>query len=301
MSLQPVPPAPRTSVNRVPAGRLSSRPTAARLASASASARPRASGSSSSATVLVEVVVVGVDALETATRLAGEIRDLVDSAGAEAPGTEVSASVGLQIGAGAGRATLTTRTPFGQGGASGTRAPSRIPLPAFVAPSVAPWPPEQRARLDQQASPEKRASRDQQVPAEQLASLQQRSKPEQGSKPDAPGGDVSPQPPEASVSAALRIYPARRVALLDGEPLSLTRREFDLLQFLSEHAGRVFDRPQLLRLVWGHQVICGERTVDVHIRRLRAKVEQTGPLISTVRGVGYRLDAPERVAVLHEG
>ena len=299
MSLQPVPPAPRASVSRVPAGRLSSRPATARLASAGARPRPGASGSSSSATVLVEVAVVGADALETATRLAGEIRDLVDSAGAEASGAEVSASVGLQLGAGAGRATLTTRAPFGQGSGAGTRTPPRIPLPAFVAPSapsVAPWPPEQRARLDQQASLA-RAPREGQASSEKSAS----------GVPVTSGGEALAQTSavaslgEASVSAALRIYPARRVALLDGEPLSLTRREFDLLQFLSEHAGRVFDRPQLLRLVWGHQVICGERTVDVHIRRLRAKIEQTGPLISTVRGVGYRLDGVERVAVLHEG
>jgi two-component system OmpR family response regulator len=116
---------------------------------------------------------------------------------------------------------------------------------------------------------------------------------------------MTPGEPPAPVRAGhdgpeLRLLTASRQVMLDGELLPLTRLEFDLLLFLAENAGRVFDRPQLLRLVWGHQVICGERTVDVHVRRLRSKVEGTGPVISTVRGVGYRLDSAERVAVLHE-
>ncbi len=72
-------------------------------------------------------------------------------------------------------------------------------------------------------------------------------------------------------------------------PLDLTYREFELLRFLAERPGRVFTRPALLREVWGYDFYGGTRTVDVHIRRLRAKL---GPehesLIETVRGVGYR-------------
>jgi len=96
----------------------------------------------------------------------------------------------------------------------------------------------------------------------------------------------------------LRILTARREALLAGTPLTLTRREYDLLLFLAGHPGRVFTRPQLLKWVWGHTIISGERTVDVHVRRLRAKLKHLGPTITTVRGIGYRLDDVDRVAVV---
>jgi DNA-binding response OmpR family regulator len=74
-----------------------------------------------------------------------------------------------------------------------------------------------------------------------------------------------------------------------GRALDLTFKEFELLRFLALHAGRVYTRPALLREVWGYDFYGGTRTVDVHVRRLRAKL---GPehehLIETVRGVGYR-------------
>ncbi len=74
-----------------------------------------------------------------------------------------------------------------------------------------------------------------------------------------------------------------------GRPLDLTYKEFELLRFLAERRGRVFTRPTLLREVWGYDFYGGTRTVDVHVRRLRAKL---GPehesLVETVRGVGYR-------------
>ena len=74
-----------------------------------------------------------------------------------------------------------------------------------------------------------------------------------------------------------------------GRPLDLTFKEFELLRFLAEHPGRVFSRAKLLQEVWGYDFYGGTRTVDVHVRRLRAKL---GPeheqLIETVRGVGYR-------------
>ena len=79
-----------------------------------------------------------------------------------------------------------------------------------------------------------------------------------------------------------------------GRPLDLTFKEFELLRFLASHAGRVFTRPALLREVWGYDFYGGTRTVDVHVRRLRAKL---GPeheqLIETVRSVGYRAAEPE--------
>jgi DNA-binding response OmpR family regulator len=72
-------------------------------------------------------------------------------------------------------------------------------------------------------------------------------------------------------------------------PLDLTFKEFELLRFLAQNPGRVFSRARLLREVWGYDFYGGTRTVDVHVRRLRAKL---GPehehLIETVRGVGYR-------------
>jgi DNA-binding winged helix-turn-helix (wHTH) protein len=92
----------------------------------------------------------------------------------------------------------------------------------------------------------------------------------------------------------------RRIALLDGRPVHLTRLEYDLLLYLAESAGRVLTRGQLLRQVWGYGSPGGGRTVDVHIRRLRAKLRNRGPGISTVRGIGYRMDRANRVAVVRD-
>jgi DNA-binding response OmpR family regulator len=81
--------------------------------------------------------------------------------------------------------------------------------------------------------------------------------------------------------------------MVEGVLLDLTYKEFELLRFLVEHPGRVFTRSDLLQKVWGYDFYGGTRTVDVHVRRLRAKlgVEHEG-LIQTVRGVGYRAAAP---------
>jgi DNA-binding response OmpR family regulator len=98
----------------------------------------------------------------------------------------------------------------------------------------------------------------------------------------------------------LHIQPASRTVLRDGEPVRLTRREFDLLLFLSAHPRRVFSREQLLTRVWGCEWIGGSRTVDVHIRRLRIKLGQRGPVVCTVHGVGYRLDDEVLVTVEDE-
>ncbi len=78
-------------------------------------------------------------------------------------------------------------------------------------------------------------------------------------------------------------------AVLAGRPLDLTYMEYELLKFLATHPGRVFTRETLLSRVWGYEYYGGARTVDVHIRRLRAKLgEEHASLISTVRSVGYR-------------
>ena len=79
---------------------------------------------------------------------------------------------------------------------------------------------------------------------------------------------------------------------VDDEPLVMTFKEYELLRFLAMNAGRVFTREQLLNRVWGYDYFGGARTVDVHIRRIRAKIEIHGhAFIETVRNVGYRLVA----------
>jgi DNA-binding response OmpR family regulator len=78
-------------------------------------------------------------------------------------------------------------------------------------------------------------------------------------------------------------------AAVSARPLDLTFMEYELLKFLATHPGKVFTRETLLSRVWGYEYYGGARTVDVHIRRLRAKLgEEHAHLISTVRSVGYR-------------
>ena len=88
--------------------------------------------------------------------------------------------------------------------------------------------------------------------------------------------------------AHIVIDEASYTAKLHGKPLDLTFKEFALLKFLAQHPGRVFTRDQLLSEVWGYDYFGGTRTVDVHIRRLRAKLGDLEALIGTVHNVGYR-------------
>jgi DNA-binding response OmpR family regulator len=82
-------------------------------------------------------------------------------------------------------------------------------------------------------------------------------------------------------------------ASLDGVPIDLTYMEYELLKFLASHPGKVFSRETLLSRVWGYEYYGGARTVDVHIRRLRAKLgEAHESLIQTVRSVGYKFGLP---------
>jgi len=92
---------------------------------------------------------------------------------------------------------------------------------------------------------------------------------------------------------ALVIDPASYKVFLDGSPVELTYKEYELLRFLASQPDRVFTREALLDKVWGYDFYGGARTVDVHIRRLRSKLEHGGhTFIDTVRGVGYRFRAP---------
>lgn len=94
---------------------------------------------------------------------------------------------------------------------------------------------------------------------------------------------------QVATIGALIVDEVTYVARVEGRPLDLTYKEFELLNFLVKHAGRVFSREQLLQDVWGYDYFGGTRTVDVHVRRLRAKL---GPdyekVIATVRNVGYK-------------
>jgi two-component system alkaline phosphatase synthesis response regulator PhoP len=85
----------------------------------------------------------------------------------------------------------------------------------------------------------------------------------------------------------------RHQVVADGEEIALTVREYELLRALVEAKGRLLTREHLLESVWGEDYLGGERTVDIHIRRLRAKIPELADRISTVRGYGYRLADPE--------
>jgi DNA-binding response OmpR family regulator len=82
-------------------------------------------------------------------------------------------------------------------------------------------------------------------------------------------------------------------AKVHGKPLDLTFKEFELLRFFATHPSRVFTREQLLSEVWGYDYFGGTRTVDVHVRRLRAKLGDLESVIGTVRNVGYRFNVYE--------
>ena len=94
----------------------------------------------------------------------------------------------------------------------------------------------------------------------------------------------------AKVSTGLLIDEASYTAKINGRTLDLTFKEFELLRHLNDNPGRVFSREQLLSEVWGYDYFGGTRTVDVHVRRLRAKLGEHESLIGTVRNVGYRLN-----------
>jgi len=102
----------------------------------------------------------------------------------------------------------------------------------------------------------------------------------------------APEPVRVQTSG-LTIDESSYSARLRGRPLDLTYKEFQLLHFLATHPSRVFTREQLLSEVWGYDYFGGTRTVDVHVRRLRAKLGESEQLIGTVRNVGYRFNVAE--------
>lgn len=106
----------------------------------------------------------------------------------------------------------------------------------------------------------------------------------------------SPETNKISASG-VTIDEANYSAKVNGRPLDLTYKEFELLKFLATNPSRVFTREQLLSEVWGYDYFGGTRTVDVHVRRLRAKLGDLDSLIGTVRNVGYRFNLVEETTI----
>jgi DNA-binding response OmpR family regulator len=108
------------------------------------------------------------------------------------------------------------------------------------------------------------------------------------------GRALAEKPADARISASgVVIDEASYSVKVNERTLDLTFKEFELLRFLAQHPNRVFTREQLLSEVWGYDYFGGTRTVDVHVRRLRAKLGDMEQLIGTVRNVGYRFNATE--------
>ncbi len=108
-------------------------------------------------------------------------------------------------------------------------------------------------------------------------------------------GDSAPEPSaEALVVGDVQLDPARHEVVIRGEAVNLPLKEFELLALLLEHAGRVLTRDTLIDRIWGHDYVGDTKTLDVHIKRLRAKVEPdpANPThITTIRGLGYKYAA----------
>lgn len=100
------------------------------------------------------------------------------------------------------------------------------------------------------------------------------------------------------VAGELEVRPDRFQVYVAGESVDLTRREFELLQVLADHAGKVLERDDIYRRVWGYAMIHGDRSVDVFVRKVRSKLQRRSPgweYIHTHFGVGYRFD-PQSLA-----
>jgi DNA-binding response OmpR family regulator len=103
-----------------------------------------------------------------------------------------------------------------------------------------------------------------------------------------PEPESGPEPPMHL--GDLTVDPARHEVVFEGRPVHLTAREFELLGYLVRNRGLVLTRDQILERVWGYSFPADTRTVDVHIRQLRAKLGDRAPIV-TIRGVGYKADA----------
>ena len=99
---------------------------------------------------------------------------------------------------------------------------------------------------------------------------------------------MTQKPADTLSAGGIVLSPSHREVTVEGKPIKLTLREFDLLEYLMRKPGVVFSREQLLQTVWGWNFDGGSRTVDVHVQTLRQKLGDHADRIETVRGVGYR-------------
>ena len=107
-------------------------------------------------------------------------------------------------------------------------------------------------------------------------------------------GDVEAPADSALEAGPVRMDVERHVVSVDGEPVALPLKEFDLLELLMRNAGRVLTRVQLIDRVWGSDYVGDTKTLDVHVKRLRSKVEADPSVprhLVTVRGLGYKFEA----------
>ncbi len=109
-------------------------------------------------------------------------------------------------------------------------------------------------------------------------------------------GDAAERPPAVGILEAgpVRMDVERHVVAVDGETVALPLKEFDLLEYLLRNSGRVLTRGQLIDRVWGSDYVGDTKTLDVHVKRLRAKLEPdpaNPKYLLTVRGLGYKLEA----------
>jgi two-component system alkaline phosphatase synthesis response regulator PhoP len=88
---------------------------------------------------------------------------------------------------------------------------------------------------------------------------------------------------------SVEILPLQHIIRIDGKEVFFPKKEFEVLLFLAKHAGEVISRESLLTVVWGTDVYVVDRTVDVHIRKIREKLGKHAEMIETIKGVGYRL------------
>jgi two-component system alkaline phosphatase synthesis response regulator PhoP len=91
----------------------------------------------------------------------------------------------------------------------------------------------------------------------------------------------------------IEIAPSQHIVRLDGKEIFFPRKEFEVLAYLAAHADEVVQRSKLLNAVWGSDVVVGDRTIDVHIRKVREKLGKAADYIETIKGIGYRMRNPE--------
>jgi DNA-binding response OmpR family regulator len=129
-------------------------------------------------------------------------------------------------------------------------------------------------------------------PAPVLAAAGGSTGPPAGSERDEPDDDETDDGPAPRPAAAadLGLDLAGRTLAVDGRIVTLTRREFDLLAYLQDHRGVALGRQELMNTVWHSGYLVGDRTIDVHVRRLRIKLGRHADRLRTLRGFGYRLD-----------